>query len=106
MGKSSNPPKKSLDPGNTKQFTSDDLFKLDLSGFEKKFGRKHLYDLLDQFPASPDELKLYQADPLREEHQGQRNLVTCRECRKRRRSLQHHIPKIHKMTLKKYQEKW
>ena len=56
--------------------------------------------------ARADELGLYQADPLREEHLQQRASVVCRECGARRKSLHHHVSKMHKMALQEYLEKW
>ncbi len=86
--------------------STSDLFQFDLLREEKKRGKRHFYRFLDQFPASADESKLYQADSLREEHLHQTTLVTCRECGKRRARLDRHVLYLHKMTLEEYLEKW
>jgi hypothetical protein len=52
-----------------------------------------------------DELKLYQADSLREERLGQKDFAVCRECGNKHALLHHHI-KRHKLTPQEYLEKW
>jgi len=86
--------------------STTDVFQVDLLRMKKKLGKGSFYLYLDQFPTSPDELALYQADPLREEHLHQATLVTCRECGRRRPSLQRHIRNLHNVTLQEYLEKW
>jgi ROS/MUCR transcriptional regulator protein len=54
----------------------------------------------------PDELKLYQIDPLREERLKEIDFVVCRECGGKQVRLYHHVSKLHKLTLQEYQEKW
>jgi hypothetical protein len=55
---------------------------------------------------SSDELSLYQADPLREERLKRRDFVVCRECGEKKTVLYNHVPKLHKLIIQDYLEKW
>jgi hypothetical protein len=65
--------------------------------------RRELLRARNRIP--PEELALYQADPLREVRLHNRDFVVCRECGGRQLSLQIHV-KLHGLTLQKYSQKW